>query len=146
MANEWWSAYTDGSYHDDRPEVVGLGVVIIDPAGNVIVDYGKCVNNRSLVELRNIGGEIGAAYLAVKLAIQLGARKLKLYYDYQGVGMWATRQWDANRPATQLFAAEMTKFQQLVTIHFNHVQSHSGNKCNDRADYRANQAINQWMI
>ena len=64
--NKIWYAYVDGSYHaDDRPNLVGMGIVLMDPNGNVVVKQGKCTAQSSLVEMQSIGGEIGVAYLGM---------------------------------------------------------------------------------
>lgn len=146
MANKHWVAYVDGSYNADYPEVVGMGILILDDNGNSIVKYSNTSDKCSLTELNNIGGEIAAAWLAVSMAYQLNCKSLVVYHDYAGVSNWPNNRWNANKDATKLYASEINRFRQSgMDITFKHVDSHSGNIGNEAADYLANYAIQKYV-
>lgn len=142
-----WIAYVDGSYNADCPEVVGMGILLLDESGNAIIKGGKTANNPTLLELNNIGGEIGAAWLAVSFAHQLGCKRLIIYHDYMGVSNWPNGDWNANKTATKLYAEEINRFrnEESMDISFKHVDSHSDCIGNDTADYFANGAVRHYI-
>ena len=80
---EFIEAYVDGSYEHSIKEY-GSGVVILKN-GMVEKKYSLKGNNKSLVSMRNVAGEIEASKTAMKYCIDNNIKHLKLYFDYEGI-------------------------------------------------------------
>src|SRR5690606_17105641 len=64
--------------------------------------------------------------------------EIEIFYDYNGIEMWATGAWQANNPATKQYQQYMNEID--VTIQWHKVKSHTGNYWNDVADELAKKA------
>lgn len=128
-----WHAYVDGSYLDGR---IGYGVVLLQ-VGMLEAELSGPVEESSLQGMHQVGGELRAVYETVKWCLAKGVQDVTVYYDYEGIEKWATGAWKANNPATQAYAAAMSN--PPITICWQKVQSHSGDRWNERADALAKQ-------
>lgn len=120
--------YVDGSYLDGG---IGYGVVILQE-GSPVVELSGPVEDKTLQEMRQVGGELQAVYETVEWCQANGIRDVTIYYDYEGIEKWATGAWQGKNPATQAYAAQMSS--PPIAIRWQKVQSHSGDRWNERAD------------
>lgn len=126
--------YVDGSYNSKTDKVGYAYVGLID--GNLTFKGSSNLSNKT--RLRNIFGEITAAYAAVIIAKKHGYSRIKIYYDYSGIEEWVTGNWTAKSQITQNYARLMRN--SGVSIEFVKVKAHSGNKWNEVVDEMARKA------
>lgn len=128
-------AYIDGSYNE-RDRVYGAGVILFDQfgKGHVIASRKKDVYGCSM---RNVAGEVLAATLAIQYAIKHKMNCLHIYYDYEGIRCWATKEWRRNNEITKKYSDYVdfvTRYRNLIDLDFFHIKSHSGDELNDKVD------------
>ena len=109
-------AYTDGSYNGIDGIAHG-GIVWWDEKENR--GYNRLhvfTTIPQFCSMRNVGGEIIAAWCAIKSVIAIAESKeeykdeqfeLELVYDYEGVGKWLTGVWRAKKRETQWYVASI---------------------------------------
>lgn len=138
--------YTDGSYNKDFPGFT----------------YGAFVSNVASVSAKtsveeatsmwNVGGELLAAIAAITFAKEVAhnlansgeSLYVNLYYDYEGVGKWASGDWKAKKPLTKAyrkFYLETVSSVQNMTISLNWVKGHSNVQGNIDADALAKSGL-----
>jgi ribonuclease HI len=139
-------AYTDGSFGDNG-EVHG-GIVFWNGNAPVSQIHIKCTNP-AFVSMRNVGGEVLAAWSAItsvaanvqkKNEELMDTYQLDLIYDYKGVGEWLTGGWKTNKPATQWFVKSVRDIlEQVPNLKINYiwVKGHADNAGNTYADRTA---------
>jgi viroplasmin and RNaseH domain-containing protein len=86
-------AYVDGSYSDTL-QVYSFGCVLLTPSGETIRRSGNG-NDPEALNVRNVAGELQGAMHAVKLAYELGYKRIIIRHDYIGIARWYTREWKA---------------------------------------------------
>lgn len=129
--------YTDGSYNKGLG-IYGCGMVLLDMDGVEITRRNKSGIPSEGQNGWNINGEVAAAMMGIKLAIDLGYKNIKVYHDYEGVGKWPDNLWKANKPYTKDYAETIKNWRNSgVNIQFFHVKGHNGNKWNEIADQQA---------
>jgi ribonuclease HI len=128
-----YEAYVDGSYTDG---LVGYGTLILK-AGKVVFEIGGTVQDATLLDMRQVGGELQAVYTAIDWCKNNHVQGVSIYYDYEGIERWATGSWKANNPATQAYSTSMRDCG--IQIAWNKVKSHSGNSWNEYVDRLAKQ-------
>jgi len=126
-----YQAYTDGSYLD---ETVGYGVVVLKN-GKPAAELSGPVEKEALQGMRQVGGELQALYKAIDWCQANQVQEIAVFYDYAGIEKWATGEWKANNPATRAYAEFMGDCP--VVVRWQKVESHSGDRWNDRADQLA---------
>ena len=138
--------YTDGSYY----AVDGLahgGFVLWDMTEDVKT---SCVHIVSTIEqfssMRNVGGEILAAWYAVKIILtglvqapgfEQTNHTIEIVYDYEGVGKWVSTEWQAKKPATRWYRDWFHRVKAKypnVDIVFTWTKGHAGHAGNELAD------------
>ena len=136
--------YTDGSF-GDTGEVHG-GVVFWADNKEDIKCIHVCSTNEHFVSMRNIGGEVLAAYSAIMSIVQrikksnedlLETYELDLVFDYKGIGQWATGGWKTNKTATRWFAKNVNKLLKEVPnlkVNYIWVKGHGMSEGNNLAD------------
>jgi ribonuclease HI len=133
-ASSWeYEAYVDGSYIDGP---VGYGTLILK-ASKPVFEIGATVQNPTLLDMRQVGGELQAVYTAIEWCQNNHVQGISIYYDYEGIERWATGSWKANNPATQAYASFIRACG--VQVAWNKVKSHSGNPWNEYVDRLARQ-------
>lgn len=132
-------AYVDGSYEHSIREY-GSGVVIIKNE-EVIKTYSKKGNDKDLVGMRNVAGEIEAAKIAMNYCIDNNINNLILYFDYEGIEKWCLGLWKTNKEGTVKYKKFYDNIKDKLNVEFVKVKAHSGNKYNDEADKLAKKAI-----
>lgn len=131
-------AYIDGSY-DNNLKKYSYGIIIFYNGKKY--EFSSSGSDEELVELRNVAGELLAAINAMKFALEKGVRESNIYYDYQGIEMWATGEWKANLPFTKRYSEFSKMVMSKLKINFIKIKSHSGNRYNDEVDLLAKKAL-----
>lgn len=132
-------AYVDGSFRQGY-EVYGYGVVIVahDEVLKTFSGYGQ---KPEYVTMRNVAGEVLGAVKAMEYAVSVGARKLVLHFDYQGIESWAKGTWKRNNDLTRGYHEFTKNIQTKLELVFKKVKGHSGDRFNDMADELAKQGV-----
>lgn len=132
-------AYVDGSY-EHSIKLYGSGVVILK-GGEVIKKLSVKGNDKDLVDMRNVAGEIEASKLAMNYCLENEIKNLILYFDYEGIEKWCTGAWKTNKEGTINYKRYYDRIKDSLNVKFVKVKAHSGNKFNDEADRLAKQSI-----
>jgi ribonuclease HI len=91
--------------------------------------------------MRNVAGELLGAMEAIKWAIENQYESVVIHHDYQGIAKWATGEWEAKKEGTKSYVTFINKHKKLISIQFNKVEGHTGNKYNEQADKIAREAL-----
>ena len=75
-------------------------------------------NDAEMATMRNVAGEIKGAEAAVKKAIELGVKELVIYYDYKGIEMWATGDWNRNKAGTIAYHEYIMSVKDKIKAYF----------------------------
>lgn len=132
-------AYVDGSFRQGYA-VYGYGVVIVSE-GKVLKTFSGTGSRRDYVTMRNVAGEVLGAVKAMEYAVAAGAKKLVLYFDYQGIESWARGTWKRNNDLTRGYHEFARSIQTRLELAFEKVKGHSGDEFNELADELAKQAV-----
>ena len=132
-------AYVDGSYDEHYPDSFGYGVVFITDEETKEIS-GKGVD-AELAAMRNVAGEIRASMEAIKLAIELGIKKLTVYHDYEGIAAWPLRKWKANKEGTIAYRDYFDSVKDSIEVSFVKVKGHAGVEFNELADTLAKRGL-----
>lgn len=131
-------AYVDGSY-DQSTRRFSYGMVILENGKEKT--FHKSFSDPSLAGMRNVAGEIMGARAAMEYAIENHKKKLVIYHDYEGIAKWPLGLWKTNKEGTAAYKAYYDEARKKVSIRFEKVTGHSGDKYNDYADRLAKQAL-----
>lgn len=131
-------SFVDGSYNP-ATKVYGCG-------GFLVVDDEKYIiqgsaSDEEMASMRNVAGEILGSMLAIKKAIELGLKKITIYYDYLGIEMWGTDKWEATKKGTKEYKEFIANSRKVIDIKFKKVKGHSGIKGNEMADKLAKESV-----
>src|SRR5262245_7450016 len=132
-----YEIYVDGSFINGS---TGYGVVVLNN-GKVVAELSRSVPESVVDGSRQVAGELVAVKEALKWCEQHSIIEVWIYYDYYGIEKWATRQWKANLPLTVEYAKCVSEC--AIKVNWRKVNSHSGNRWNDRADLLAKQGAAQ---
>jgi len=128
-------AYVDGSY-DTTSSCYGSGVVIV--RNNKVIDelsfYG---NNPSYTVSYQIAGEVSAAIAAIEWGLEHNLDKITIAYDYRGIELWATGDWQAKKAVSIDYVDKFNQLTKDIHVTFLKVKGHSGDTYNDQADQLA---------
>ena len=130
--------YVDGSFDESKGKY-GSGVVIIEP--NKIKKVCFNGNQPEYLSMRNVSGEIKAAEYAMRYCIKNNIKTLNLYYDYEGIEKWCTKDWKANKDCTKAYSDFYDKAKNYLNVNFIKVKAHKGNTYNEMADQLAKKAV-----
>ena len=131
--------YVDGSF-DQMSGIYGYGIVAVYPDGT-IERYGGAGDNKETAAIRNTAGEMLAAMMAVRCAINAKAEEVTICYDYSGIEFWVTRAWKAKNDFTIKYGEYMRKMADKIAISFAKIPAHSGDLYNEMADAIAKAAV-----
>lgn len=132
-------AYVDGSY-EHCLRAYGSGVVILKD-GIVKKKYSIKGNNKKLINMRNVSGEIEASKIAMNYCIENNIKNLILYFDYEGIEKWCIGAWKTNKEGTKEYKKFYDSIKDKLNVKFIKVKAHSGNKYNEEADRLAKLAL-----
>lgn len=136
-------AYVDGSY-DNASGRFSCGVVVLetDEEGNTEqTELKSAFDDADAAQQRNVAGEIMGAKTAIDYCLANGIKEITIHHDYEGVGKWADGLWKANNPLTQGYRQYVAEARQRMSIKFEKVKAHAGNKYNELADRLAKEAL-----
>lgn len=131
-------AYVDGSYNIQTGQF-SFGVVMFHNGAEHT--FSQAFSDPSLASMRNVAGEIKGAEKAMRYCEENGIENLDLYYDYEGVEKWCTGEWKANKEGTIAYKWFYDEISKKISVSFNKVKGHSGDKYNDMADRLAKDAL-----
>lgn len=127
-------AFVDGSFNAET-QTFGYGGVVVGPAPErERIEIRGSSRDERYVGMRNVAGEIGAAWCAILRARERGWKHLTIYHDYLGISAWPDGVWTANTDLTQKYAYFVNRMRRYMVIEFSHVKGHSGVKENEEAD------------
>ena len=135
-------AFVDGSFSASEDKA-GFGVIILDDKGVQTPLYKAFTKqlNADFLELRNVAAELEGVKEAVNWAIAYNKAKIKIYYDYEGIGKWADGSWRANKNLTKQYVSFIKEKKALITMDFCKVPAHSGIEYNEQADRLARNSL-----
>ncbi len=131
-------AYVDGSF-SPKEAAFAYGAVLFWE-GRTYTRCGKRMDE-DLISMRNVAGEIVAAWRAMQFCVEHGIPRLELYYDYEGIEKWCTGVWKANRKGTQAYRNYYLKQKDRLEVSFVKVRAHTGVTFNEMADRLAKKAL-----
>lgn len=132
-------AFVDGSFNP-QTNVYGCGGFIFDENNERYPILAKG-EDEEMASMRNVAGEVLGATLAIQKALELGLSKLTVYYDYEGIEMWATRKWKRNKKGTAQYSDFVASIEDKIKLTFVHVTAHTGIPGNEEADKMAKEAV-----
>lgn len=132
------AAYVDGSYNDTE-KTFSYGAVIF--LNNEQFELSEKVEDASLVEMRNVAGEICGSRAAIEFALDHGCKEISVYHDYEGIAKWPLGEWKTNKEGTIAYKQWYDSIKDNIKVTFVKVKGHSNNKYNDLADELAKRAI-----
>lgn len=138
--NEEVIAFVDGSF-DKGKGLCGSGIVILRNVKSDIPFKEIKFSTKDKYNQWNIQGECEAALESIRWAISEGYNKIAIYYDYQGIGSWANREWKAKNDYTKSYVQKFDELNRHIEIDFVKVKGHSKNKWNDWADKLARESL-----
>ncbi len=128
MIKYQYEIYVDGSFINGA---TGYGAVILKN-GKVVDELYGTVAASEVNNTRQVAGELIAVKKALKWCVEHSITEVSIYYDYFGIEKWATGSWKTNQPLTQEYARFVRECP--IKIQWHKVDSHTGNRWNDRAD------------
>ncbi len=131
-------AYIDGSFNKLNNEYSFGGVLIID---NKEYHFKKKYEADMYSIYHNVAGEIKGAGYIINHAINLGIKKLHIFYDYIGIEKWWDYSWKANSKIGVIYQEFAKNNHDKIEIVFHKIKSHTNNKYNDMADFLAKEAL-----
>lgn len=120
--------YVDGSFMNGA---TGYGAVVLKN-GKVVDELCGSVDAADVNGTRQVAGELIAVREALAWCRARSVDEVDIYYDYLGIEKWATGQWKTNQALTKEYARFVRACP--IRIHWHKVDSHTGNRWNDRAD------------
>ena len=126
-----YEIYVDGSYFNGA---TGYGVAILKD-GELVEELFGPVIGYSVSDTRQVAGELFAVEQALRWCEKNSVKEVAIFYDYLGIEKWATGAWKANQAMTQDYAKYVRA--SGIRIRWNKVNSHTGDRWNDRADQLA---------
>lgn len=134
-------AFVDGSYSPDidGKEKYGFGAILVTKETEI--SLFKAFVNMEYMASGNVAGEIEGVRQSILWAIENGKKEIEIYYDYEGIEKWATKEWKANKKLTKEYCKFYNEKSKLIKIKFRHVKAHSGIMYNERADELAKRSL-----
>ena len=137
-------AFVDGSYNGNYKgkAVYGYGGIVHVNGADTYVSGNGC--EEEYVVSRQIPGEVFGSLKAIEKAIELGAEHLVIFYDYNGIGHWATtceKRWKAEKPIAKVYVKCFDELRKEIKVNFYHVKAHTDIEGNELVDKMAKKAV-----
>lgn len=133
--NKGYEIDVDGSYFNSKTSYAA----IIRKNGKVIKEISGLVDTSKVKSSNQITGEMKAVIKAIDYCNENKIKKIRLYYDYNGLKYWAAGKWKANLVSTKYYQDFMSK--QTINIEWIKIPSHTGIYWNERVDELAKSVI-----
>jgi len=115
---------------------------IIRKDGNVIEKLSGVVPGSEVLGSYQVAGELQAVIQSLKWCNLNKIKKVTIYYDMEGIEMWATGKWKTKKEITKSFSEFFKK--NKIKIDWVKIESHSGVKWNEETDKLAKKAITEY--
>lgn len=135
--NKGYEIDVDGSYFNNKTAYAA----IIRKNGKVIKELSGLVDTSKVKSSNQITGEMKAVIKAIDYCNSNKIKKIRLYYDYNGLKYWAQGKWKTNLVSTKYYQDFMSK--QSINIEWIKISSHTGVFWNERVDELAKSAITE---
>ena len=132
-------AYVDGSFSNILKKYSAAAIYVID--GKVIDKESKAYDDKELLAIRNVAGEIKASMMAINYAIKNNYEEINIFYDYEGIRSWAMGYWKTNKEATKDYKKFFDEKKNSVKVNFHKVEAHTGDKFNELVDSLAKDTL-----
>lgn len=124
-------AYVDGAYINEH---TAWGLVLVEN-GKVIKEDSGLADIFSEEGTRQIAGEIQGVLAALNFAKENNISSITIFYDYQGLEMWATKKWKAQSHIAKFYIQQLLTYD--IEITWVKICAHTGHIYNERADVLA---------
>ena len=136
-------AFVDGSYNASYKgrAVYGYGgLVHVNEQEETIQGTGW---EEEYIVSHQIPGEAFGSIKAIEKAIEMGADHIVIFYDYAGIGHWATsgKRWKAEKPIAKEYVRRYDELTKKIKVNFYHVKAHTQIEGNELVDRLAKQAV-----
>lgn len=132
------TAYIDGSFDSKTGCYSFGGVLIID---GKVYSFNKKYEADEFSSARNVAGEIKGAGFIIQYCINHGVKDLVIYYDYEGIEKWYSKEWKASSLIAISYVNFLDSIKGKINLKFVKVKSHSNDFYNDKADLLAKEAL-----
>ena len=130
--------YVDGSYDNQIKYFSSGGIMFYNGKSE---SFKFASNDESLISMRNVSGEIKASMFVIQKAAELKMKSVTIYFDYNGIEMWANGSWKTNNHLTKEYREFCIEMFKKLDIKFVKVESHTNIKYNELVDKLAKEAI-----
>ena len=137
--------YVDGTFYNG---MYGGGYVVYEDEKIIYQDCGIGKNDKELLSMRNISGEMTACMRATNWLAK-NNKIGTIIHDYIGLSKWVTGEWNTNKHYTRKYAEWMYPFYKNGIIKFEWVKGHTNIEGNEIADRLAKQSVmynQQWKF
>lgn len=134
--------FSDGSFSVEL-ENYSFGLACVNN-GSVVHMQNGVGNNASMVEVRQVAGEMKGAMSALLFAKKQGWKKVVILYDYLGISHHASGEWKRKTESARIYYNWMQTFfkeNEGIEVIFQKVDAHTGFEYNELADILAKQAL-----
>lgn len=131
-------AYVDGNHFTEKG-VSGSGVMLV--SSDKIEKYVSRTKKRDILGLGSLGGELIAAVIAIKIALDRHCKNLTIHYDCVAVESLARSQKTHENKLYNMYIRFIQEARQTLNIKFVKVKAHSGDWGNCTADSLARVAV-----
>lgn len=97
--------------------------------------------DEEMIAMRNIAGELLGSVKMVDKALELGIKKISVFYDYVGIEMWATGRATRKTRIQSHYYNLMQEAMKAIDIEFIKVKAHIGIEGNELVDRLAKEAV-----
>lgn len=139
-----YNIYTDGSFWNKGSNPMVHGGIVFEKDGEIVKNlrFHVTSKNEMLTIMRNVGGEIAAAYMAIMIVVNSSKdndepAEINLAYDYEGVGKWLTGEWQTKKPGTIWYRKavyDLLNAHPNIKLNLRWVRGHQNTRGNIEAD------------
>ncbi|MBD5446043.1 MAG: reverse transcriptase-like protein [Mycoplasma sp.] len=132
-------SFVDGSYNQ-KIKRFGYGVLIFNSSQKI--ELLESFNSPEFLESRNVSGEIFGVIAALDWCINHKIKKIKIYYDYEGIERWFDNSWEAKTKIAKYYVSKLENIKsKFDSILFYKVVAHSNIIYNEIADKLAKKSL-----
>lgn len=156
--------FVDGSWNKCKKDVSGFGFIAIIPiseeiyriylgSGSTNDDFNTLLfDGENFASMRNVFGEVASTmYGVIKICNDFdihhlqepgsACRKINIFYDYEGIRKWVTKEWQSKNKLTKKYHNMMYELSFRIIFKFFKINAHSGVIINEIADKLAKNGI-----